>query len=469
MEKHILSKSTYIKGEQCLKALYLYKKRYFLRDRMPPERVAVFTRGIRLGLLAQQLFPGGIDCGIKSPRGYQKAIDKTRNAMNTGVRTIYEAAFLKHNTLIFLDILVKKDDGWHAYEVKSSVKLSETYYKDAALQNYVLKESGVDIKSFNLIYINRNYSYEKFQEIEKAFIIEDVTEEVESRYETTAENIKKQLTILLQPHSPKIKPGLQCREPYDCDFIGHCWKHLPEKSVFDIASLMFKEKVEIYENQGAEPEVAIKLFSLGTTTYNQLKSLIDNKLIVNKKNLDDFLKGNKIAFIQMLFFYPALPVFENTTPYRKIPFGFAIDIVDGSLKTISTEIFLAKQDKNPEGLIKTKAEELLKDYDKVFYFADNDNEAEIKLAGSYNLNDIFTQGIVTAPNLRDYRFHSIYQAITGKQPWHKKIRIEQQAANVYEKAFRNNFSDENELIDIEKFLTERLKYIKVLFVKLSEI
>jgi hypothetical protein len=469
MEKHILSKSTYIKGEQCLKALYLHKKRYFLRDRMPPERVAVFTRGIRLGLLAQQLFPGGIDCGIKSPRGYQKAIDKTRNAMNTGVRTIYEAAFLKHNTLIFLDILVKKDDGWHAYEVKSSVKLSETYYKDAALQNYVLKESGVDIKSFNLIYINRNYSYEKFQEIEKAFIIEDVTEEVESRYETTAENIKKQLTILLQPHSPKIKPGLQCREPYDCDFIGHCWKHLPEKSVFDIASLTFKEKIEIYEKYGADAEDAIKLFEPGTITYNQLKSLIDNKLIVDRVNLDDFLKGNKIAFIQLLYFYPALPVFENTTPYKKIPFGFAIEIVDGSLESVSAVMFLAKQNNNPEMLIKTKVEELLKDCDKVFYYADSDNDAGLETDGKFNLNDIFTNGTVAAPKMSDYRFSTVYQSITGEIPRYKKIRIEQQAANVYEKAFRNNFSDENELIDIEVFLSERLKYIKTLYSRLSEI
>ena len=37
-----------------------------------------------------------------------------------------------NNVLAALDILVKDEEGWKAYEVKSSTKVSETYIKDAS-------------------------------------------------------------------------------------------------------------------------------------------------------------------------------------------------------------------------------------------------------------------------------------------------------------------------------------------------
>jgi len=52
MEKHVLSKSTFIRGNQCLKSLYLNKKRPFLRDKLSPEQLEKFRRGHNVGFLA---------------------------------------------------------------------------------------------------------------------------------------------------------------------------------------------------------------------------------------------------------------------------------------------------------------------------------------------------------------------------------------------------------------------------------
>ena len=46
-------------------------------------------------------------------------------------KTSYEAT-LYDNVLTALDILVKDQHGWKAYEVKSSTKVSDTYIMDAA-------------------------------------------------------------------------------------------------------------------------------------------------------------------------------------------------------------------------------------------------------------------------------------------------------------------------------------------------
>ena len=113
MEKHILSKSTFIKGYHCPKSLYLYKKRPFLRDKITDEQKAKFKRGHHVGDLAQEIFPGGIDVSPKSPSQYQKSVLRTTELIAQGQEIIYEATFQFEQVLVMLDLLVKTEKaGW---------------------------------------------------------------------------------------------------------------------------------------------------------------------------------------------------------------------------------------------------------------------------------------------------------------------------------------------------------------------
>jgi len=229
MEKHILSKSTFIKGYHCLKSLYLHKKRPFLRDKLSAEQLAKFKRGHHVGDLAQQLFLGGIDVSPKSPSQYQKSVIRTTELIAQGQEVIYEATFQFEQTLVMLDLLVKTEDGYDAYEVKSSKKLSETYYTDAALQNYVIVNSGLEINHFFLVYVDENYRMEEEIDLRKFFILKDVSDEVESRWGFIADKIAEEKEMLLEKHSPKVDVGDHCFSPYKCDFVGFCWKKIPNK------------------------------------------------------------------------------------------------------------------------------------------------------------------------------------------------------------------------------------------------
>ena len=134
MEKHILSKSTFIKGMQCEKALFLNKHNRGLRDELTEAQEAIFAQGTSVGELACDLFPGGVDCTPESYYDFQAAVIKTKKEIEKGTKIIYEAAFQFNGVLAALDILVKHDDGWRAYEVKSSTSVSETYELDARLK-----------------------------------------------------------------------------------------------------------------------------------------------------------------------------------------------------------------------------------------------------------------------------------------------------------------------------------------------
>lgn len=116
--KHILPKSIFLRGLKCHKALYLNKYNKELRDEISIQQQTVFDRGINVGILAQDLFPGGVDCTPESLYDLQQAVLNTKKAIANGAEIIYEAAFQFEGVLALLDILVKDGGGgknWKAW------------------------------------------------------------------------------------------------------------------------------------------------------------------------------------------------------------------------------------------------------------------------------------------------------------------------------------------------------------------
>lgn len=222
MPDHILSKSTYIRGLQCYKSLYLNKFRPYLRDKISEEQLAKFARGHSVGKIAQQLFPGGI--ALSRP-GKASAL-KTVQLISEGCPVIYEACFIAEDVIVALDILVKEADVWHAYEVKSSMALSNVYYQDAFLQYHVIKASGLMPEKFFLIHRNADIDLSETTNLDQAFLFTDVTADCAMHEEVVSRNITAMEEVLQQDKSPDIQPGNHCMKPYPCDFRGVCWKKL---------------------------------------------------------------------------------------------------------------------------------------------------------------------------------------------------------------------------------------------------
>ena len=139
---HILSKSTFVRGNQCAKSLYLNKYHKEFQSSVSSNQEAIFEQGKNVGLLARKLFPNGIDVSPENYFSYEESIKKTQVALRNGETTIYEAAFLFNEVLAALDILVKDTEGWKAFEVKSSTEVKDTHILDAALQYYLIQNSG---------------------------------------------------------------------------------------------------------------------------------------------------------------------------------------------------------------------------------------------------------------------------------------------------------------------------------------
>lgn len=287
---HILSKSTYIKGEQCEKLLYLTKNRPFLRDKLSIEQRTKFQRGTDVGIIAQSLFPNGINMSPSRPNFLQQKAEETaKNIQNPDIKTMYEAVFIYEGTLIMVDIMTRDGDGWRIIEVKSSMSLSQTYLKDAALQYYVLKGCGIHISDMQLMYINKNYIRHGDINLSELFIAESVVDFASDYAKTIERNIDKFKKMLTQPHSPDIIPGEQCENPYKCDFYGFCHG-------------LKKGKTLIKKN----------------TQYS-----IDYKTFFSLFHIK-----NDTVFLNVITDKPAIPIVDGDHPYEEQIIGYSILTTD---------------------------------------------------------------------------------------------------------------------------------------------
>lgn len=326
IEKHLLSKSTFIRSVQCLKSLYLHKNRTFLRDRLSAEQLAKFRRGTNVGILAQQLFPGGINLQPKSPSQYRKAIAATtEQILSPDDFIIYEASFQSDQILIILDVFEKKDGKFYAYEVKSSKGISQTYLYDAALQYYVITKAGIDLEDISIVYVNKNYTLGDELVLSEFFVIKSVLEEVKQLQSYISNHIPKAKEALNLKHSPEIEIGKQCHDPYPCDFRGHCWKHYKSNEVFNLPFLTADQKFKFKDEGLYEFKQLQDNPSLSKIQINKFKAHLEEEPYINNIELDKLFKDIKSPyFLNFETVAYAVPKWKGNTPYEQIVYQFSL-------------------------------------------------------------------------------------------------------------------------------------------------
>ena len=358
-----LSKSSFIRGLQCDKSLYLYKHHYKLKDPTPSSLQAVFDQGTSIGLLAQELFPYGVDASPENHIKIVESVGKTLDFISQGQTIIYEATFLYDDVLAAVDILVNDEDGWKAYEVKSSTNVSDTYVKDAAIQYYTIKNSGIDLKDISIVYINNQYVKNGEIDINELFMVESVYDQVLEFLPRIPNEVRRLKDVIESPDIPPIDIGPHCSDPYDCDFKGTCWKHIPEYSVFDISRLNKDKKFDLYK-QGI---ISLNQIDLSQTDLNpnqvlQVQSELSGSVHIDLNQIRNFTNGLNypLYFLDFETIGPAIPIYNGSRPYEQLVFQYSLHIRETPISEIEHREYLADPTEDPRvGFI----EQLIQDCD----------------------------------------------------------------------------------------------------------
>jgi len=363
MNKNIstyLSKSLFIRGLQCHKSLYLHKYNPELKDELSEEQEAKFQTGINVGIYAQKLFPDGVEI-IWEDASLSNQIKQTKAEIQRGTKVIYEAAFSYDNVFVKVDILRKTEIGWEIYEVKGSTALKDVYHDDIAIQYYVLKGSGLPVSKAFLVHINNQYVRKGEIEVDKLFTIQDLSNDVIEKQKSIKDEIYK-MREMLKSQEPNIDIGGHCTDPYDCDFFGYCWKHIPENSVFSLKGAG-PNKFDLYR-QGVIHLEDIPIGILPQSQRIQLEGALYKKNITNKKAVKKFLDTLwfPICFLdfETTFMVP-IPMFEETRPYQQVPFQYSLHYLENEDAELQHFEYLAPANGDPR---KELVEKLLNEIPK---------------------------------------------------------------------------------------------------------
>lgn len=214
-----LSKSQFVLGLQCPKAMWLYQHRRWLMSPAPPRLQGIFDRGHEIGEEARTRFPGG-RLIAEDHEHIPEALEATAWAVSEGVGIIYEAAALFDGVLVRADILERKPDGgWNLIEVKSSRGLKDAYLHDLAIQVYTLRGVGFRVERAVLMHLNPKNGGSP----EDRFTLADMTEKVEQRLERVAGEVRGLQAVSGCESAPDIGVGRHCDSPYECRFKAYCW------------------------------------------------------------------------------------------------------------------------------------------------------------------------------------------------------------------------------------------------------
>ncbi len=218
---HLLSKSKYIRGLQCDRALWLdvFNPRL---ARYTAEQMRRFDRGRDFEYAFKATFPDGIDLSAELKRNVDAYPARTAELLDKGDGVaLFEAGFLYDEVLVLADVVCQREDGTlDIYEVKSGTALSETYRRDAALQHYVISHCR-GINTFSIVYANPD----------GGFIKEELSAALQEQHGEIEKNIAAMKDIL-RHGEPDPPTGQHCLEPYACPYQHYCAQGVRQLSLF---------------------------------------------------------------------------------------------------------------------------------------------------------------------------------------------------------------------------------------------
>lgn len=349
IKNRLLTKSCYVTGKRCAKALFLQKKSPELSKEESSQDRKAKREGAQVGAFARLQFPGGV---LIDTLDNNHALNETRQAIDKGALTLYEAAFMAQSVLIRADILTRSsiDSPWQLYEVKATTYRSvdapskKEFSRDLAIQTWVLQQCKIDLNGIFLMHLNHECV---FPEMHNLFKVIDYASEVNSILEDIDGDIQRLQNVLLSKQHPNIGIGQHCEKPRECQFSALCWKAVPTYSVFNIPRALNKWKL-LEENR-------ISAAHLVEADFNSEKQKRALRCYQMNEPFYDLQKAHAMLetwtyplsyFDLEAISYP-IPRYNNSRPYQDLPFQFSCHIQRSPESKLEHHEFLFNADADP--------------------------------------------------------------------------------------------------------------------------
>ena len=326
--KDILSKSQYMHGLQCPKALWLNRYRPDLKPDISPVQQYLFASGREVGRLAQAYFPEGVEI-VAAYNRLENAVRSTMMEARSKPKTLFEAAAMTiDGAYSRIDIMRSKgrSGAWDLVEVKSATSVKDYHLDDMAFQRYTFETAGYDIESSILMHIDNTYVRSKTIDVLKLFCLTDCTDIVKARMSDVSDDFNRLKSVLVSSTEPEVAIGKHCNAPFACDFIPYCWQSLPAYSVYsifngrkldDLIARGIVDVTDIPDDTALTPRQSI-----------EISAFKKKHIYTEADKINQFLETlvYPLYFLDYETIMPAIPLFDGTRPYQQIPFQFSLHL-----------------------------------------------------------------------------------------------------------------------------------------------
>ncbi len=329
MRRQRLSKSRFMSGLQCHLRLWYETRRPDLRSEPDEVMRAVFETGHEVGRTACLLFPGGHDVS-HDHRHIPEALEETRSVIEAGsAPALFEAAFEHRGVLVRADVIERlPGGGWRLIEVKSATRLKDAFVRDAAVQLWVLKSAGLEVRDAAVLTLDRDYVHDGVTlDLDSLFRFHPVFDEAHGYRDTVGAEVRQMQRMLSRRTAPDIAPGDHCFEPYACPYHAHCTRDavLPDHGIDELPRLDVERREELVAAGIDEIRDVPEDFPL-----SGLQGIVRQTIREGRATLHGDIAGAladlrpPVRYLDFETFAPAIPRFAGTRPFDAVPFLFSL-------------------------------------------------------------------------------------------------------------------------------------------------
>lgn len=345
-----LSKSRYVTGLQCPKILWMNEHMPEQFDESVRDE-ARLEEGNAVGDLAMGYYGDYVEVHF-DPHGFEAMAERTRELLDAGERVICEATFMHGDNFCMADILLVEDDGVRVVEVKATTEVKDYHLDDASYQLWVIEECGLPVKSVGLMHLNSEYRREGEIDLQKLFVVEDITDEARLRSASVPFNIERISRMAGRAEEPDVRVGPQCGSPHECGYREWCLKGFERPCVFDIYRMGAGKAAELAYDEGVVtfPDVLAAEISLSPRRAVQVLCEVEGRdECVDAGAVRGFLEKLRfpLYFLDFETFQQAVPPFDGCWPYEQIPSQYSLHVLDRPGGELRHFEFLAPEGVDP--------------------------------------------------------------------------------------------------------------------------
>lgn len=346
-----LSKSDYVTYLKHPAWLWIKKHAKTILPPIDPATQAIFDTGHEFEQYAEALFPGGVTLGFNDYDEYLSLPERTTQALEEGINTIFQGRF-EYEQLTFICDIVQVVEGKEIdlIEIKSSTSAKPEHSVDLAFQMVVLEKCGFTVRNISVIHVNNQYVRDGAIDPKSITAKTDVTEGVKAARDNTLQKIDEALEVMASTECPDISPLYADKKSFG-DWLD-IYKHMKSPkpgSIFELCQMDAKTIQNLQTNNITLIKDIPADFVMKPKQRLQVEALQQGHPTVDIDKIKEFL--NSFTYPLYFFDYETLgslvPYFDGLKPYQQLPFQYSLHILDSPDGELRHEEFLHSDSANP--------------------------------------------------------------------------------------------------------------------------